>query len=56
MKAKEKISAIKELTANAIKEANEAAKKYSNDPQSQLAFEVGYLNSIIKNIAAFLEE
>ena len=55
MKAKEKISAIKELTANAIKEANEAAKNYSNDPQSQLAFEVGYLNSIIKNITALLD-
>jgi hypothetical protein len=56
MTAKEKISAVKKLTANVIKEASEAAKNYSTESQSQLAFEVGYLSGIIKEIKSLLEE
>jgi hypothetical protein len=56
MTAKEKNSAIKKLTANVIKEASEAAKNYSTESQSQLAFEVGYLSGIIKEIKSLLEE
>jgi len=38
-----------------IKDANLAAKKYSDDPQSQLAFEVGYLNGTIKEALVLID-
>lgn len=42
------LNQVEKSLANTIQEADQAAKNYSNDPQSRLAFEVGYLGGHIK--------
>ena len=55
MKMKQKIEVLESLIdeiiqqlESSIGQANNAAKGYSEDPTSKLAFEVGYLSSTIK--------
>jgi hypothetical protein len=50
------IQEIDMLLSPAIRDANEAAKKYSADSQSRLAFEVGYLNGIIKEALMHIDQ
>jgi hypothetical protein len=50
------IQEIDMLLTPAIRDANEAAKKYSTDSQSRLAFEVGYLSGIIKEALMHIDQ
>ena len=50
------IKEIINLLKNVGTEADKISKQYSTDPQSKLAFEVGYLNSNCKTAAEILED
>jgi len=59
MKKKEMLIMIN-MVLNDLKSAPKAAeveaKRYSDDPASQMPFQVGYLSSRIKNASLMLEE
>jgi len=48
------LAEIERVCSNSIQDANAASKKYSDDTQSQLSFEVGYLGGTIKTVLAIL--
>ena len=47
---------IETVLQSAQKNAYDAAKQYSEDHASRLAFEVGFLNGYIKQVLAVIEE
>jgi MFS-type transporter involved in bile tolerance (Atg22 family) len=49
------LAEIERVCSNSIQDANTASKKYSDDTQSQLSFEVGYLGGTIKTVLAIVE-
>jgi hypothetical protein len=51
----ELLNEIKKVSKDATRKAKDAADEYSKDPQSRLAFEVGYLNGVIRDINWLLE-
>lgn len=51
----ELVNSIESVLSNAIPAASEAAKGYSDDQRSQLAFEVGHLNGYIKQVLHTIE-
>lgn len=50
------IEELNKLMTPAIADASSTAKKYSEDLQSSLAFEVGYLGGIIKEALRLIDE
>ncbi len=51
------LQAIQRATTDALPKASKAATQYSPDDSfSRLAFEVGYLGGIIKEIASYLND
>ena len=52
----EQINELIKVLRTASTDANNVAKKYSNDSVSKLSFEVGYLNGYCKTVADVLEE
>jgi hypothetical protein len=52
----ELVSIIESNLMNSIPNSYQAAKEYSDDPQSQLAYEVGHLNGYIKTALSLIED
>ncbi len=52
----ELVDALEIQLTPAIEDANKAAKNYSTELYSQLPFEVGYLNGIIKNAVQMIND
>lgn len=50
------IKDAQKLAAKGIKEAKTASEKYSKESVSRLAFQVGYLEGIINQIKAALDD
>jgi len=59
MKKVEMIEKLKNLELeliNGIGEARLASEQYSNEPRFRLAHEIGYLSSVVKQVASELRE
>jgi hypothetical protein len=52
----ELVNALETQLTPAIVDANKASKEYSTELSSQLPFEVGYLNGIIKNAVQMIND
>ncbi len=49
------VEELDRLLTPVINDANAAAKKYSDNSESRLAFEVGYLNGVIKEALMLID-
>lgn len=49
------VEELDHLLTPVINDANAAAKKYSDNLESRLAFEVGYLNGVIKEALMLID-
>lgn len=52
----ELVSIIESTLSNSIQESYESSKAYSDDPSSQLAYEVGHLNGYINTTLSLIED
>jgi len=52
----QQIEELVKVLRTASVDANNVAKKYSEDTVSKMAFEIGYLNGYCKTVADVLEE
>jgi len=50
------LAEIERVCSNSIQDANTASKKYAEELQNQLSFEVGYLGGTIKTVLAIFEK
>ena len=49
------LSEIERVCSTSIQDANTASKKYADELQNQLSFEVGYLGGTVKTVLAILQ-
>ena len=52
----ELLNSIESTLGNSIQESYEASKGYSEDTQSQLAFEIGHLNGYIRTTLTLIQD